>query len=477
VRRRLSMAAAALGLMLVASACGASAVATPGAAPRRQPGTYAVAAKGGAAGWSAARQVPAVAGAGFAGRFLSCPAPGDCELFFSALAGQRPAQPGGFAITETDGRWGQPSRIPLEILAGASCVAVGDCVAAGSIRTSRAAVVVSEVHGVWGKPQPVPGLAAVGAASSRINALSCSADGWCAAAGYPWHSGRRHAQPFVVSEHDGTWGKAQLVRGVTSLAAGDGSISALSCDPDGWCVAGGTFVVTGQGGVWGRAHALGGVLSKHPGAISSLSCTTSGNCTGAGTYATGALGAGPVRPFVITDARGTWGPAMDVPGTVNASARYGATFITSLSCAAPGQCAVTGYFTTNSAYKYSLPPVVSFIASQVDGTWGAAIPVPGIGALHPGREVTLNSLSCGIPGNCAAGGGYTAGGRAHALLVTEVDGAWGRATPVPVLARLTTGSSEIDDVRCWSAIRCVAIGDYRTRPGLVNVHVFLTTWR
>jgi hypothetical protein len=40
------------------------------------------------------------------------------------------------------------------------------------------------------------------------------------------------------------------------------------------------------------------------------------------------------------------------------------------------------------------------------GSWGRAIEVPGLGALNKG-DGWVSSVSCAAPGNCAAGGGYT----------------------------------------------------------------------
>jgi hypothetical protein len=48
----------------------------------------------------------------------------------------------------------------------------------------------------------------------------------------------------------------------------------------------------------------------------------------------------------------------------------------------------------------------AFVVSERNGTWGKAIEVPGSGALNPGGDGSVNSVSCGSAGNCAAGGEY-----------------------------------------------------------------------
>src|SRR5215472_14787617 len=66
------------------------------------------------------------------------------------------------------------------------------------------------------------------------------------------------------------------------------------------------------------------------------------------------------------------------------------------------------------------------------GTWHTAIEVPGLGSLNKGagREggAQVSSLSCGSPGNCAAGGFYRdRSGHGQAFVVSERNGVWGKA--------------------------------------------------
>jgi len=61
----------------------------------------------------------------------------------------------------------------------------------------------------------------------------------------------------------------------------------------------------------------------------------------------------------------------------------------------------------------------AFVASEVNGTWHAAIEVPGTAALHQG-EAAVNSVSCASAGNCAAAGFYTgSSGHVQAFVVNE----------------------------------------------------------
>ncbi len=72
------------------------------------------------------------------------------------------------------------------------------------------------------------------------------------------------------------------------------------------------------------------------------------------------------------------------------------------------------------------------MVSQVNGTWGTAIEVPGTAALNTGGNAQIDSVSCASAGNCSAGGFYTdSSGHGQAFVVSEVNGKWGKAEEVP----------------------------------------------
>ena len=47
--------------------------------------------------------------------------------------------------------------------------------------------------------------------------------------------------------------------------------------------------------------------------------------------------------------------------------------------------------------------------SERNGRWGKATPIPGLHALNTAGDAQVFSVSCGPAGNCAAGGSYTEG--------------------------------------------------------------------
>ena len=68
-----------------------------------------------------------------------------------------------------------------------------------------------------------------------------------------------------------------------------------------------------------------------------------------------------------------------------------------MSCASAGNCAAGGSYSNRGQ---------AFVVSEVNGTWHAAIEVPGTAALNQGGDAAVNSVSCAMAGNCAADGFY-----------------------------------------------------------------------
>jgi hypothetical protein len=99
--------------------------------------------------------------------------------------------------------------------------------------------------------------------------------------------------------------------------------------------------------------------------------------------------------------------------------------INSVSCWAPGQCSAGGSYTAAGVWPagatHGVPPhQEAFLLSETNGIWGTAEPVPGAARLNAGGEAGISSVSCTSTGACSAGGGYASGDRAlHALVVAE----------------------------------------------------------
>jgi hypothetical protein len=230
------------------------------------------------------------------------------------------------------------------------------------------------------------------------------------------------------------------------------------------------------GGTWGTAQVVPGTAALNTqgrAGTTSVSCPSTGNCAVAGTYSTLIKGHVHTRPFVDTQTNGTWHTAKQVPG-ITALGRVGsAADVQSLSCASAGNCAVTGYYYVGPFDNNT----ESYVASETSGTWGAAQEIRGF----PGNsDAQVQSVSCGAPGDCSAGGTYYpgggGGGPVQAFVVSETGGTWGTAEEVPGTATLNTGgNAQVNSVSCSSAGNCSAGGYYAVGNAAHNLQAFVVS--
>jgi hypothetical protein len=141
-----------------------------------------------------------------------------------------------------------------------------------------------------------------------------------------------------------------------------------------------------------RSVALGGVT------LASVSCASAGNCVAGGDIAPSIEG--PYQAFVVSQKNGTWGKAIEVPGSAALNVGGNADVV-SVSCASAGNCAVGGSYQDGADHQQA------FVVSENNGWWGRAIEVPGSGALNTGGGANVVSVSCTSAGYCAAGGEYS----------------------------------------------------------------------
>jgi hypothetical protein len=263
----------------------------------------------------------------------------------------------------------------------------------------------------WRKAIEVPGVAALNTGGdAQIEQVSCPSSGDCSAVGY-YTDSSGNTQAFVVGEVDGTWGTAIEAPGSATLDAG------------------------------GFAT------------LSSVSCASAGNCSAGGSYTPGP---GLIGALAISEVDGTWGMAVGVPTPVFTDGVGGS--IASVSCASAGNCSAGGLYGSVNATQ-------AFVVSQVNGTWGKAIEVPGVAALNQGESAEVVAVSCASAGNCGAGGDYLDGGDDPYVFVTsQVNGKWRTAELAPRDGEL--GYSFFDSVSCASPGNCSAGGQFSDPVGI-----------
>jgi hypothetical protein len=356
-------------------------------------------------------------------------------------------------------------------LVSISCGAPGDCAAGGFYTDGighQQAFLVSETNGVWGKAIEVPGTARLNSGGfAAVKSVSCTAAGECAAGGY-YADGRYYrgpydsrSQAFVVSETNGTWGKAIEVPDTATLNAGAHAVvNSISCSAAGDCSAGGlyanrgntyrAFVVDETNGRWGIA-----IKVRANGGVNSVSCTAVGQCTAGGDNNPGGSG----RPFVVDETNGVWGTAIEVPGIGSLNPWHMGS-VSAVSCAAPGECAAGGSYWDGHGYQV-------FVASESNGSWGDATEPPGWTSLNYtlSEAAGVSSVSCGAIGDCAAGGLYEGGGCFDAAwVVSETNGSWDNAIKVP-----GSGCNDVvSSISCAAAGECAAGGSSYGKPFVVS---------
>ena len=166
------------------------------------------------------------------------------------------------------------------------------------------------------------------------------------------------------------------------------------------------------GGVWGTAQPVPGLAALNQGGfagITSVSCASAGNCSAGGSYESSPDFA---QAFVVSETNGTWGTALEVPGT--AAFNQGDAGVSAVSCGSPGNCSAGGAYLHSGGFQV-------YVVNQVNGTWHTAKEVPGTAALNQGGDALISSVSCASAGSCSAGRYYSdSSGHQQAFVVPKV---------------------------------------------------------
>ena len=164
--------------------------------------------------WGMAEEVPGTAALNKGGSAqvtsVSCASVGNCSAGGFYLNNSGHAQ--AFVVSETGGTWGMAEEVPGTValnkggtaqVASVSCASVGSCSAGGDYLDGSGhaqAFAVTETNGTWGNAKRVPGTAALNTGgNAEIISVSCASAGKCSAGGR-YEDGASHRQAFVVSE-------------------------------------------------------------------------------------------------------------------------------------------------------------------------------------------------------------------------------------------------------------------------------------
>lgn len=427
---------------------------------------------------------------------ISCRAVGDCSAV-GTWSVPSELQSEGLVATESDGTWGRGhwvAKFPqlnvdgVGALLAVSCGAVGYCLAGGDYfdaNSNGQAVEVAEYDGTWGRAMSLPGSISLNAGGNAlISDVSCPSKRSCTVAG-TYEDAAGDQQPFVATETNGSWTRAEELPGIASLEAGSTQqfvqVASLSCGAPGNCAVGGYFqgttyleayVASESGGVWSHAIVVPGTAPTSAGeddAVRAISCSGPGTCTAVGYVgdATGSEG----TAFVANEVHGAWQDAAVPPGSAGL-AGDGFELLTGIDCSSQKDCSATGLY-------YNTAGMDAVVATESNGVWASARSI----TTSPGVQVQLgqaefDDLSCGAPGDCSAVGNYLdENGDQQALLDVEVGGVWEPAVNFPGVEALNTGANVENDgadagsVACTGANACSAVGVYTEADGVTGSFV------
>ena len=285
----------------------------------------------------------------------------------------------------------------------------------------------------------------------------------------------------------GGWSSAQPVPGV-SLQGGSEVYTApdyvgASCSSPQDCTvayaksgtggAGQVFSVTSHNGTWAAPRQVPGLRAVQ-GVGLALACGSAGDCVLAAAAPAGRRGH---TVMIARLARGAWSKAQPVPGLAALSPGDW-TQVSALACGRTGWCALSGQAEKPESFGRGGRP---FVVSEHNGTWSQAQPVPGLAALTGSWAAGIAVISCDTGDSCTAAGDY----RDHAVrndepyVVTDRAGRWGRARPLAGSASL--GASYISALSCTQPGNCSAAGtegdnDTGTPVGMFTVTEARGTW-
>jgi hypothetical protein len=288
-----------------------------------------------------------------------------------------------------------------------------------------------------------------------FNATSCPVAGYCVAVGAV--SSRIGLQvPLVVTKESGTTRAISPAMPANRAASPEGRLFAVACAAVGACVAAGTYVdasaqtqgliLTLRNGAWTATEAAlpaDADTVNQAVDLDSVSCPKSNNCAIAGTYRlTGypGPGEGGVNAVILTQSRGRW-------TTTEVAAPTGeecVASVTSVSCAAVGDCVAVG------SYASAEVDTGELVLVETKSGWTATA--------EGGDFAQIVSVSCPAPGWCAAVGNSAPEPGAVGVFLTYSHGTWQSAgTPAGPFAGYW--DEDLSSVSCPEVARCTMVGE------------------
>jgi len=370
-------------------------------------------------------------------------------------------------------------------LAAIACIGVRPCVATGSYSPgksgTRQAMVSADVNGHWSRAVMVrlPSNEAAAIQSAQLSSVSCPSARACVAVGY-YTFGTNIKQGLITTGHGTSWatGVAPTLP-ANALLSQDAYLTGVSCPKAGSCTAVGGYTtgpsldptgeamaVTMTRGRWQRAVGIRPPRNAAPSAaafLSSVSCAAAGQCVAVGAYTDKALDGEVMAAF---ESKGKWGQAVPVglPGNADVTPQPE---LYAVSCVNTAFCEAAGDYLTRANYE------AGFVEAESRGRWHSPVEIDTLpaGAETKPPLTELGGISC-IPGACLAVGAYQnkAGGLVP-MVVLGYGSSWQRARSIGTPHGAAGGAAQatLVAVTCDAAdIFCTASGDYTPVGGLAT---------
>jgi hypothetical protein len=314
----------------------------------------------------------------------------------------------------------QPDLRDLSCPEPGSCVAVGDYI---DVNGHQEGLIDTLHSGTWsaqGAPAPADLSHAPQYEPFSLTTVQCDSTGQCVAIGsYMNASNQMHG--VIESEIDGAW---------TATEAPVPSDAYTSPDPS----------------------------NDQSSTLEDLSCPTANACVAFGTYVLAQHIPGQPGPafgiYVDSLVGGVWAAnELPLPPDVYSPMGIGPNPTGSLSCAAPGQCTLVGVY-------YNVAGLTAGLVATLDGgIWtSSTAPVPDNASTAAPLYNSMTSVSCAAPGECVAIGSYVIdGGTGGSEIATLSDGVW-TAIEAPLPAA-DSSTLYLTSVACPAVGLCVAAGN------------------
>ena len=199
--------------------------------------------------------------------------------------------------------------------------------------------------------------------------------------------------------------------------------------------------------------------------ITSVSCAAAGECSAVGSYYDSS---GNRQGLLLSESGGTWSAGVEATLPAGAGSEPGV-HLPSVSCASAGNCSAVGYYIDSSGNRQGL------LLSESGGSWSAGAKMTPPGDAGPDPHVSLYSVSCASAGNCSAVGNYFDAGDADSsgyqlgLVLSESGGTWSAGAKVTLPDDAATAPHDayvnLSSVSCASAGNCSAVGNYFDSSG------------